>query len=132
MTKERLSEYNDLKVEIDKLEKRIDRLERQSEIISDVVQNGYKRHAVIRGYDYNRIDKLDELKQKLRERYDMALEQQIEIEHFIKEIPKSNMRQIFEYRYIDGFGWNQIQILMGYKHEDTARNKHDKFLKKIS
>ena len=43
MTKEKLKQYNDLKIEISKLENRIDRLKKQSEIVSDVVQNGYKR-----------------------------------------------------------------------------------------
>lgn len=128
MTKEILMQYCDLKNEVDKLEKRIDRIEKQSEMISDVVQNGYKGHAVIYGYDCDRAYKLDFLKLTLRERYDKALELQNQIETYINSIDKSDIRQIFEHRYIDNMNWIQIQVIMGYRHEDTARKKHDKYL----
>lgn len=131
MTKEKLIQYCDLKEEVKKLEKRIDRLKKQSDMVADVVQNGYKRHAVICGYDYNRSYKLDLLELTLQQRYNEALEAQIEIEDWINTIPKSNIRQIFEHRYIDNMSWIQIQCEMGYEHEDTARKKHDRFLEKI-
>ena len=132
MIKEKLSEYNKLESEIDKIEKRFHNLESQSKIVSDVVQNGYKRHAIIRGYDYARTDKLDQLKQKLKERYDMALKLRIEIEDFIRNIDKSEIRQIFEYRYLDGMRWFEIARKMGYNNEDTPRKRHDRFLEKIA
>lgn len=131
MTKEKLIQYCDLQEEIKKLEKRIDRIEKQSELVADVVQNGYKGKAVIRGYDCNRAYKLDLLRETLRKRYDIALDLQIEIENWINAIDRSDIRQIFEHRYIDNLSWLQIQLIMKYKHEDTARNKHDKFLKKF-
>lgn len=128
MTREILVQYCDLKKEISSLEKRIDKLEKQSEMVSDVVQNGYKGHAIIYGYDCNRAYKLDLLKLTLRERYNKALEMQNEIETYINTISKSDIRQIFEHRYIDNMNWIQIQITMGYKSESTARVKHDRFL----
>lgn len=112
MNKEVLVQYCDLKNEISKLEERIDKIEKQSEMIADVVQNGYKGHAVIYGFDCNRAYKLDLLKLTLRERYDKALEMQVEIETYISSIPKSDIRQIFEHRYIDNLSWIQIQIIM--------------------
>ena len=129
MTKEKLKQYNDLKIEIVKLEKRIDRLKKQSEIVSDVVQNGHKRHAVIRGYDCNRAYKLDLTIQKLEELEDIAIGEKNDIIDWIKSINKTDIRQIFIHRYIDNMNWIEVQVAMGYKHEDTARNKHDKFLK---
>lgn len=128
MDKELLVQYCDLKDEINKLEQRIDKIEKQSEMIADVVQNGYKKHAVVYGFDYNRAYKLDLLKLILRERYDKALEMQIKIETYINSIPKSDIRQIFEHRYIDNMNWIQIQFAMNYKSESTARVKHDRFL----
>lgn len=128
MTKEILSQYCDLQEEIKKLEKRIDKINKQSSIVSDVVQNGHKRHAVIRGYDYNRKHRLNKLEAVLQERYDKCLEMQTQIEIYINTIPKSDIRQIFEHRYIDNMNWYQIQVAMKYKHEDTARKKHDKYL----
>ena len=109
MTKEKLVQYCDLKVEIKKLEERIDRLKQQSEMVADVVQNGYKGRAVIRGIDLIRKQKLERLSSILNERYDNCLQLQIEIEEFISNIDDSKLRQIFEYRYIDGFSWIQIR-----------------------
>ena len=129
MTKEKLKQYNDLKMEISKLENRIDRLKKQSEIVSDVVQNGYKRHAVIRGYDCERAYKMSLSIQKLEELEDIAIQEKNDIIDWIKSIKKTDIRQIFIHRYIDDMNWVEVQIEMGYKHEDTARNKHDKFLK---
>lgn len=132
MTKEVLEQYVDLLQEIKKLDKRIERLEKQSAIVSDVVQNGYKRHAVIKGIDLYRSNKLDELKRILEERKTMAIEQEVEIEKFIKNIHNSKTRQIFEYKYIDGLSWVQIQLIMGYKHEDGPRKIHDRYLSKLN
>lgn len=128
MTKQLLIQYNDLIKERNKLEKRIERLEKQSSMVSDVVQNGYKRHAVIFGFDLNRSSKLNELKSILKIREAMIIVQQTEIEKYINTIEDSNIRQIFEHRYIDNMNWYQIQTEMGYRHEDTARKKHDKFI----
>lgn len=61
----------------------------------------------------------------------MAIEQEVEIEKFIKNIHKSKMRQIFEHKYIDGMSWVQIQLAMGYKNEDGPRKAHDRFLAKL-
>lgn len=131
MTKEKLIQYCDLEVEIVKLEKRIDRIQNQSEMVSDVVQNGYKGHAVIYGYDCFRKYKLEKLEHVLKQRHDRLLDLQIEIEEWIDTIQDSNIRQIFEHRYIDNMSWVQVQIAMKYKHEDKARKKHDKFLEEI-
>ena len=132
MTKEKLIQYCDIKEEIKKLENRIDRIEKQSEMVSDVVQNGYKRHAVIYGFDYNRSLKLQLLEDILKKRRDRLLDMQIEIEEWIDTIPKSDIRQIFQHRYIDDMSWIQVQLAMRYNHESTARMKHDRFLEKIA
>ena len=58
----------------------------------------------------------------------MIIIQQVAIENYINSITKSEIRQIFEHKYIEGMNWYQIQTKMKYNHEDTARKKHDKFL----
>ena len=68
MNKKTLNQYTDLVKEAQKLEKRIERLRKQSSQVSDVVQNGYKRHAVIFGYDVVRDSKLKELEFLLMDR----------------------------------------------------------------
>lgn len=47
MNKEELEEVFHIPKEIADIESRIQRIEKQSEMASDVVQNGYKGHAVI-------------------------------------------------------------------------------------
>lgn len=130
MDKKLLSQYSDLKKEIPKLKRRIERLEKQSEMVSDVVQNGYKRHKVIFGFDLTRRSKLHELKNILVEREAMALIQQVEIEKYISSIEDSNIRQIFEHRYIDNMDWYQIAQIMGYSGESVPRMRHDRYLEK--
>lgn len=131
MTKEELIQYCDLKIEIEKLEKRIEKIKKQSKLVADVVQNGYKKHAIVKGIDYIRKHKLDKLEAVLQERHDKALQMQTEIETYINTIPESNLRQIFEHRYIDNMNWIQIMHEMQYEHEDKARKIHDRFLEKI-
>ena len=131
LIKKVLEQYPNLLKEIEKLNKRITKLEEQTTMVSDVVQNGYKRHAVIFGVDQVRLNKLTLLRNVLKEREEIALEQRIQIEMFINNIKESDIRQIFEYRYIDNLSWIEIQLEMKYKHEDTARKKHDRYLKKI-
>lgn len=128
MTREELIQYCDLKKEIEDLEKRIDKIHKTTEMVSDTVQNGYKHRAVIFGVDLTRKRKLHAYEDKLQEFYDKLFEEQNKIEDYIETIPKSDIRQIFRYRYIDNMNWKQIQVFMQYRHEDTARKKHDKFL----
>ena len=128
--KEKLIQYCDLQKEIEKLEKRIDKIRKQSDLIADVVQNGFKGHTLIRGIDYTRIHKLNKLEAVLQERYDKLLDMQTEIEKWINTIDRSDIRQIIEYRYIDNMNWYQIQTIMKYDHEDVARRKSERFLEK--
>ena len=76
-----------------------------------------------------RAYKLDLTIQKLEELKDKVIEEKNAIIDWIKSINKTDIRQIFIHRYIDNMNWIEVQVAMGYKHEDTARNKHDKFLK---
>lgn len=106
-----LIQYEDMRKEIKKLEKRLDRTQNLSYMISDVVQNGYKRHAVIYGVDLKRQNKIEELEYILQKRYDKLLEIQIKIEEFLDTLD-SNIRQILEHRYIDDMSWIQVQVAM--------------------
>ncbi len=130
MTREDLIQYCDLKKEIQDLEKRIDNIKKTTEMVADSVQNGYKHRAIIYGVDLTRRRKLHMYENKLQIFYDKLFEEQNQIEDYIETISKSDIRQIFRYKYIDGLNWYQIQIMMKYEHEDTARKKHDRFLEK--
>lgn len=136
MHKETLEEVFHIKKEIQNLEKRIAAIEKQSQMASDVVQNGYKRHAVIYGVDVKRAYKLQSLHEKYKKFRIMLVDKQREIEEYIESIPFAEIRQIFRYRYIDNKNWIQIAHEMNklYKNgkytEDSVRCKHDRFLEK--
>lgn len=131
-----LDELLHIKNEIKQLESRIERIEKQSTMVSDVVQNGYKRHAVIYGVDVKRAYKLETLHEKYKRFNKLLLEKQKEIEDYIETIPFSEIRQIFRLRYIDGFSWIKVAHEMNktYKRkiytENSVRHKHDRFVEK--
>ncbi len=114
MTKEDLNvleQYNELKQESENLKKRLEKIENQSAIVSDVVQNGYRRHAVIRGVDLNRLSKIDRLEEKLREKQESLLDLIDKADEIIDKLPRK-IKRIAEYRYIDCMTWVQIQVEM--------------------
>lgn len=125
-----LTQYADMQEEIKDLEERIKKIKEQSEIVHDVVQNGYKRNLVIIGVDVKRVHKLDNYKSKLQVFYDKLLDIQNECEEFIENIEDSKMRSIFRYRYIDGFKWAKISIILE-EDEEVLRKRHTRFLDKF-
>lgn len=137
MTKQELEEVFHIEKEIQSLEKRINNIEKQSDMASDVVQNGYKGHAVIYGVDVKRAYKLQYMYEKLKKFKIMLVDKKQEIEDYIETIPFSEIRQIFRYRYLDNKNWVQIAHEMNkiYQkkdyNEDSIRMKHDRYLKKV-
>lgn len=131
MTKEKLLEYSNLVKEIKDLERRIKNIEKQSEMVADVVQNGVKGRAVIYGVDVKRKFKLKKYKEKLNDFRLKLCDANLEVEEFIQDISSSILRIIFRLRYLDGLQWFQIADKLGYNNEDVPRKKHDRFLKKF-
>lgn len=137
MIKKELEEVFYIQKEIQDLEKRITLAEKQSQMASDVVQNGYKGHAVIYGVDVKRAYKLQYAYERLKKFKIMLVDKQQKIMNYIETIPFSEIRQIFRYRYIDNKNWVQIAHEMNklYKgkeyNEDNIRIKHDRYLKKV-
>ena len=136
MTREELEEVFHIEKELINIDSRISRIEKQTQMASDVVQNGYKRHAVIFGVDVIREFKLKSNYEKFKKFDDKLKQKKKEIEDYIEIIPFSEIRQIFRYRYLDNMNWIQVAHEMNrlYKHkeynEDSVRMKHDRYLKK--
>lgn len=136
MTKEQLEEVFHIEKEMKDIERRIATVDKQSDMASDVVQNGYKGHAVIYGVDVKRAYKLQYMYEKLKKFKIMLVEKQQEIEDYIETIPFSEIRQIFRYRYLDNKNWVQIahemnKMYQGKEYtEGSVRLKHDRYLEK--
>lgn len=136
MNKE-LEEIFHIRKEIQDLEKRISRIEKQSTMVADAVQKGYKRRAIIYGVDVKRAYKLQSNYEKLKKFKIQLVDKEKEIEDYIEIIPFSEIRQIFRYRYLDGMNWIQVAHQMNSKYsnreynDDSVRKKHDRYLEKI-
>ena len=126
-----LLEYSELKIESNDIERRIRRIEKQSEFVGDVVQNGVKGRAVIYGVDVKRKNKLRTLKKKLEDFNLKITDYEIQVEDFIEKISSSKTRKIFRLRYFDNKKWFEIAHILGYNDEDAPRKNHDRFLKKV-
>ncbi|MCI8482224.1 MAG: hypothetical protein HFJ27_03980 [Clostridia bacterium] len=136
MTRKELEEVFHIGKEIQDLERRINIAEKQSTMASDVVQNGFKRHAVIYGVDVKRVYKLQYAYERLKKFKIMLVDKKQRMENYIESIPFSEIRQIFRYRYIDNKNWVQIAHEMNklYQNkeysEGSVRLKHDRYLGK--
>lgn len=136
MTKEELEEVFHLPKEIQQIEERIERIRKQSEMVSDVVQNGYKRHAVIYGVDIMRKYRIEKNENKLRDFKKKLEDKKHEIEEYIETIPFSEIRQIFRFRYYDGLELYKVATEMNKKYktdkynDDNVRKRIDRYLEK--
>ena len=152
MDKAVLAEYADMKEEIKDLRRRIDEDKRaleklQRTIVTDSVTCGKKgkkplRTVKIQGAPKLAIERKQNAlarKRKLMELLEAdLLEKQTEVEEYIQQIEKSELRIMFRFYYIDNLNWVQVahrmNMLSSKKKraytEDSCRCKHNRFLDK--
>ncbi len=134
--KDCLVQYCDTRNEIEKLEKRINDLEKENSEFS-VVQASSLTPPFLLGEeriyhtDFRKTRKLQELRGILKTRYDRLLDQQLIVEEFIDKLPTSRLRQIFEYRYIDNNTWVKVAMRIGNGATfESVKKEHNRFLEK--
>lgn len=131
MDKKVLSQYMALLKEIDDLSLKIKNC--KDEIVSDSVKGSnanfpYQETTTqIIGITENKHRR--KLYKILNKRLEKSKNLKLEIENYITGINDSQMRYIFEKRYIDGLDWLSISQELGSRHESYARNLHDRYLK---
>jgi DNA-directed RNA polymerase specialized sigma24 family protein len=119
MTEQELSQYRAIKNEIDDLCARIKRLEETGvQMVSDRVRGSSKHFPYIQKYFYitgvdpeedgRRKKLIQELQKKRNKKLDELLEIESNIHDYIYKIPDSEVRQIFTFRYIDGYSQEEI------------------------
>lgn len=154
MDKQVLSEYADMKEEIKDLRRRIaenrkaiDRL--NNTVVTDSVTCGKKgkkplRTVKIQGIPNkalarqkqmlnNRIMKLQQLEMDL-------IEKQNQVEEYIEQISRSELRIMFRLYYLDSLTWYQVAMRMNRMFpkrkikytEDNCRIRHNRFLEKVA
>jgi len=152
LTKNILVQYCEIKEEIKDLRERIDRDEQRFQrikdegVVSDTV-TGTRRDGTIGAikitgfptpeYDQvkfmikKRIAKLHIMEDELQEAMNA-------VDDFINAIPKSDLRQMFRFYYIDDMTWDMVAMRMNYMYpkrkieytKDNCRMKHNRYLEK--
>lgn len=152
MDKNILEQYLEMKGEICDLQDRIDQGERKlariekEGVVSDTVRGTRKDGTIgpikITGYP---IPEVDRVKNMIKKRVAKlhVLEDELQeavnaVDDFIAKIPKSDLRQIFRFYYLDDMTWAAVAINMNYRFpnrrikytEDNCRMRHDRYLEK--
>ena len=151
MDKNILEQYLEMKGEICDLQDRIDQGERKlariekEGVVSDTVRGTRKDGTIgpikITGYP---IPEVDRVKNMIKKRVAKlhVLEDELQeavnaVDDFIAKIPKSDLRQIFRFYYLDDMTWAAVAINMNHHFpkrrikytEDNCRIRHDRYLK---
>lgn len=115
MTEEKLCQYKSLKAEIRDQEKRLDRLyDREVTVVAGKVKASmkdfpYTEYRVgVQMEDPTEAEELHKLIRKKESRLKEARSLANEIEEFISDISESELRRIFELRFIDGMKQREI------------------------
>lgn len=143
MTDKDLTQYLDLKKEIEEIESKIEKLEsdilriEDGECVVDSVAggNGGKQHFKIEGIPfpeyrhkrtllYSRKATLELLKEDLLERTN-------EVEKFIASVSDSRIRRIINLRFLEDMSWNQVADRIGGGNtEDSVRKAYKRYVEK--
>ncbi len=147
-----LSQYCELREEIKDLNQRIEadqrRLEKieQEGMVSDSVKgtraDGTIGSIRITGFPVPEYDKVKSMIEKrlakLQIMEDELQEALNATDDFINKIPKSDLRMIFRFYYIDDMTWAKVALNMNSRFpkrrikytEDNCRKRHDRYLEK--
>lgn len=138
-------EIKDLRERIDNDEKRLRKIEEDG-VVSDTVTGTRKDGTIgaikITGFPLPEYSKVNAMLKKriakLQIMEDELLEAVNAVDDFINSIPKSDLRQIFRFYYIDDMTWDMVAMRMNYMYpkrkieytKDNCRMKHNRYLEK--
>lgn len=130
MTRERLKQYRALKREIARLDESIDKLRMQAADVPTVIGKvtaSQREHPYISTHPLVRMDEpvaADAIAKRIRlreQRRDECSKLLVEIEEFIKGIPDSTDRQIFEMVFLEGRRHWEVAERIGYSRSRIAQ-----------
>ena len=142
MNKKDLSQYRAIKREIDMIQGKIEKLKKPSNkraFAIDTVMASSKtlpytyKPVTIKGYGYDATNdgKKHELIKQQRAKLNELTRKFEEIKTFINSIDDSVVRQIIEYKYVDGLSWAATaNKVYGKPKESTPRMALNLFFKK--
>lgn len=140
-------EAKDLRQRIDKGERYLAEMSEKGYRVSDSVKGTRKDGTIgsirITGFPLPEYEWVRTMTKKRVERLRILekdlLEALNQVDEFINEIPKSELRMIFRFYYIDDLTWFQVAHNMNDRFPkkrikytaDSCRKRHDRFLEKI-
>jgi len=132
-----LGEYGKLKREAIQISQSLERLnDSKANLVFDTVtgsgqESPYQKRTIpIRGLSYKYIKTYEKRKKGLGDRLDRCLDKITEIEDFIETVQCPNIRQIIEYRYIQGLEWGAVsRRVYGHASDTTALMALTRYLK---
>lgn len=129
-------EYKELNGRIQTLEKQINKIEKEGEVVDKVMGgDGGIQSFRIEGFPYPEYSRkqtlLNARKAILSELELEILENVNQVEKFISEIQDSHIRRIISFRFIDGLTWNEVADKMsGNNTEDSVKKAFQRFMEK--
>ena len=150
--KEALVQYCELREEIKDLRERIERDEirlrriEEEGVVSDTVRGTRKDGTIgpikITGFPVPEYGKVKAMIKKRIEKL-RIMEEELhnavsQVDDFINAIPKSDLRQMFWFYYIDDLTWEMVAMKMNYLYpnrkieytKDNCRMRHNRYLEK--
>lgn len=131
MTKEELKEYIETKREIKIIEEKIEFLKEKKTSIKSMVITDEPRGC---NSESDRLGELlgeiEELIEQYNKKQLRLMKQQLEIEKCIDKLEDSIDRNIMRLKYIDGYTWERICVMLNYSWNGIHK-KHRKILEKI-
>lgn len=131
ITVEELSQYRSLIREIEGINKKLMSFQGQTTVSASSHNYPYTQHAVtISGTMPGHQSEIV----RLNHRKSDCITLYYKIRLFIYGIEDSLIRQIFEYRYIEGrhrMSWQQVATCIGEADESYPRQKHNRYLSKM-
>lgn len=130
MTKEELKEYIETKREIEIIKEKIECLEGKKTSIKSQIITDMPRGEAEKDRLGQLLIQIEELIDLYNEKQDKLLKQQLEIEKCIDKLEDSVDRNIMRLRYLEGYTWERMCVLLNYSWNGIHK-KHRKILEKI-
>jgi len=138
ITLEDLEQHRYLLKEISYLSEKLENItDTHGQVVSDSVigssnQFPYQEIVIpIVGVSPKHIGMYHKTKEELNKRITSIKKKVTEIEKFVESVPRSDIRQIIELRYIQGLSWRNVSIkVYGVSAEDRARMAITRYFEK--
>lgn len=140
MTLEQLEQYRDMRQEAKLWEKELADLRRKyGGVVKDTVSGSsaeypYTTHPItIAGVQTKPNQRIARREKRLQDRKEKLETMLDEIDAAIDELPDSQLRQIIQYHYIDGFSWVKTARMIGGKNtDDSVRKRVTRYFKSVA